>query len=93
MDEQCDGKDMALIDKFPQIKVPNKFFRNTGQLKFADEVSAISGNDIGTYSNGAVYMPTLITTAILMSLSTILRILYCYTKTSIAISTGTAFLN
>ncbi|HNP23609.1 MAG TPA: VCBS repeat-containing protein [Panacibacter sp.] len=47
-------KDMALIDKFPQIKVPNKFFRNTGQLKFADEVSAV-GNDIGTYSNGAVY--------------------------------------
>lgn len=47
-------KDMALIDKFPQIKVPNKFFKNLGQLKFTDKGSSI-GNNIGTYSNGAVY--------------------------------------
>ncbi len=24
-------KDMALIDKFPEIKIPNKFFKNDGR--------------------------------------------------------------
>lgn len=47
-------KDMALIDKFPQIKIPNKFFKNTGNLAFADLALQI-GNDQSTYSNGAVY--------------------------------------
>src|SRR5438477_11527254 len=27
-------KDMALISKFPEIKLPNKFFKNTGNLQF-----------------------------------------------------------
>ncbi|MEO5682950.1 MAG: VCBS repeat-containing protein [Chitinophagaceae bacterium] len=47
-------KDMALIDKFPQIKIPNRFFRNAGDLKFDDMASNIEG-DLPTYSNGAVY--------------------------------------
>ncbi len=47
-------KDMALIDKFPQIKIPNKFFRNAGSLKFDDMDTAVNANP-PTFSNGAVY--------------------------------------
>ncbi|MEP6725211.1 MAG: VCBS repeat-containing protein [Bacteroidota bacterium] len=47
-------KDMALIDKFPQIKIPNRFFHNTGNLKFDDMADRIEG-DLPSFSNGAVY--------------------------------------
>jgi len=51
--KNLDEKDMALIDKFPQIKIPNKFYRNNGELLFSDEENKI-GNEKSTYSNGAV---------------------------------------
>lgn len=47
-------KDYALINKFPQIKLPNKFYKNNGNLSFTDEENAIDGNP-QTFSNGAVY--------------------------------------
>lgn len=47
-------KDMMLIDKFPQIKLPNKFYKNNKELKF-DDVAANIKNDKSTFSNGAVY--------------------------------------
>ncbi|MFN2439802.1 MAG: VCBS repeat-containing protein, partial [Chitinophagaceae bacterium] len=47
-------KDMSLIDKFPEIKLPNNFFRNRGDLSFADEEINIENNQ-PTFSNGAVY--------------------------------------
>jgi hypothetical protein len=47
-------KDMSLIDKFPEIKLPNKFFRNQGNLSFTDEGNRVEGNQ-PTFSNGAVY--------------------------------------
>jgi hypothetical protein len=46
--------DMSLIDKFPQIKIPNKFYRNNGELVFKDLNEQIK-NDQPTYSNGAIY--------------------------------------
>ena len=46
--------DMALIDKFPQIKLPNRFFKNSGNMVFEDLESAVEGNQ-PTFSNGAVY--------------------------------------
>jgi ASPIC and UnbV./FG-GAP repeat. len=52
--DKINEKDMALTDKFPQIKIPNKFYRNTGNLAFADLEKQI-GDDRSTYSNGAVY--------------------------------------
>jgi len=52
--KNLDQKDMGLIDKFPQIKIPNKFFKNNGSLLFSDIESRI-GNNQATYSNGAVY--------------------------------------
>lgn len=47
-------RDMALINKFPEIKLPNRFFRNKGALAFEDEGKRVS-NDRSTFSNGAVY--------------------------------------
>ncbi len=51
---QIGDKDMALIDKFPQIKLPNRFFRNTGSAHFEDAAASIKDNP-NTFSNGAVY--------------------------------------
>ncbi|MEJ7675968.1 MAG: FG-GAP-like repeat-containing protein [Chitinophagaceae bacterium] len=47
-------KDMALIKKFPEIKLPNKFFKNLGNVQFKDLGNQING-DLPTFSNGAVY--------------------------------------
>ncbi len=47
-------KDMALINKFPEIKLPNKFFKNLGNVQFQDIGNEISG-DMPTFSNGAIY--------------------------------------
>jgi hypothetical protein len=47
-------KEMQIIEKFPQIKLKNKFFLNKGDLKF-DDVAAAIQNDKQTFSNGAAY--------------------------------------
>ena len=49
-----EDKDINLIDRFPQIKIPNRFFKNGPDLQFKDIGSEIS-NNLSTYSNGAVY--------------------------------------
>ncbi|WP_240348323.1 VCBS repeat-containing protein [Longitalea arenae] len=46
--------DMALLEKFPEIKIPNKFFVNTGQGQFKDDEKKIHNNE-STFSNGAIY--------------------------------------
>ncbi len=51
---KIDEKDKILIEKFPQIKIPNKFFKNTGDMEFADLETHIANNK-GSYSNGAAY--------------------------------------
>jgi hypothetical protein len=51
---KMDEKNMALVNKFPEIKIPNKFYRNKGNLQFDDMVGEIDNNE-PTYSNGAVY--------------------------------------
>ncbi|HSC36787.1 MAG TPA: CRTAC1 family protein, partial [Chitinophagaceae bacterium] len=53
-DNRMGETDMALIDKFPEIKIPNKFFSNRGDLLFSDTGTGIAG-DKPTFSNGAVY--------------------------------------
>ncbi len=47
-------KDLDLIDRSPQIKIPNRFFKNNGEMSFTDLGNRI-GNEKSTYSNGAVY--------------------------------------
>jgi hypothetical protein len=53
-ENKMDEKNMALVNKFPQIKIPNKFYKNDGELLFRDMSDSI-GNNKSTYSNGAVY--------------------------------------
>ena len=45
---------MALIDNFPEIKLPNAFYKNNRDASFIDVGSNVAGN-INTFSNGAVY--------------------------------------
>lgn len=52
-DNKLDEKDQTLIDKFPQIKIPNKFYKNSGDLKFTDLHDDVE--ETKTYSNGAAY--------------------------------------
>ena len=47
-------KDLALINKFPEIKIPNQFYRNKGDLSFDNLTDSIKDN-LPTFSNGAVY--------------------------------------
>jgi hypothetical protein len=49
-----DDKNMALISKFPEIKLPNKFFTNQGGLSFRDDENRVEDN-APSFSNGAVY--------------------------------------
>ena len=51
---RVDENDMALIEKFPQIKLANKFYLNKGEAKFVDAASMIRNNQ-KTYSNGSAY--------------------------------------
>lgn len=49
-----DEKDLGLINKFPEIKLPNRFFKNEGNAKF-DDVGKAIGGATPTFSNGAIY--------------------------------------
>ena len=51
---QMTEKEMKVIEQFPQLKLKNKFFRNTGDAKFED-IAGYIANDQPTFSNGAVY--------------------------------------
>jgi len=45
--------DLVVVEKMPRIKLLNKFFRNQGNLQFADQSDAVQGAQ-PTFSNGAV---------------------------------------
>jgi hypothetical protein len=49
-----DAEDLLLVEKMPRIKLPNKFFHNSGKLQFEEFQTQIHGN-LPSYSNGAVY--------------------------------------
>jgi len=51
---EIDDRNTALTKKLPEIKIPNKFFSNKGDLKFTD-IGAYIPDNRSTYSNGAVY--------------------------------------
>ncbi|MBX2872460.1 MAG: VCBS repeat-containing protein [Saprospiraceae bacterium] len=46
--------DLSYVEKMPQIKLPNRFYRNTGKLQF-DEAADHIQNNRPSYSNGAIY--------------------------------------
>lgn len=54
LNNSLDNKDLDLINKFPEIKLPSKFFKNEGQMVFTDLKDQIGGSK-AIYSNGAVY--------------------------------------
>ncbi|HZH35798.1 MAG TPA: VCBS repeat-containing protein, partial [Flavisolibacter sp.] len=51
---RVDTKELGMIEKFPQIKLPNYFFRNKGNASFED-ISEQVDQTIPTFSNGAAY--------------------------------------
>lgn len=52
-ENKMDENNMALVNKFPEIKIPNKFFKNNGNLQFLDMGDSI-GDNKPTFSNGAI---------------------------------------
>lgn len=52
--KKIDENDVSLSDLLPEIKLPNRFFTNSGDLKFNDSGSQIEGNE-NSFSNGAIY--------------------------------------
>ena len=53
-DGKMGEKDMLLVNKFPEIKIPNQFFLNKGNLSFLNATDSVVNNK-PTFSNGAVY--------------------------------------
>ncbi len=47
-------RELAMIEQFPEIKLPNHFFVNKGEASFEDLSNLVKGNK-PTYSNGSVY--------------------------------------
>jgi hypothetical protein len=50
-----DKEDLKIVEKMPEIKLPNRFFSNNADLTFDDISSSISNNQ-NSYSNGAIYV-------------------------------------
>ena len=51
---QMVDENLKVLDQMPRIKLPNKFFHNTGKLTFEDVGQQIKGS-LPTYSNGSIY--------------------------------------
>jgi hypothetical protein len=47
-------EELAIVERMPKVKLPNKFYRNTGRLTFDDLAAQVQG-DLPTFSNGAIY--------------------------------------
>ncbi|HEX5669123.1 MAG TPA: VCBS repeat-containing protein, partial [Chitinophagaceae bacterium] len=52
--DKMDKKDFDLLEKFPQIKLKNKFYSNGGDIRFHDAEDLVANNK-PTFSNGAAY--------------------------------------
>ena len=46
--------ELAIVDKMPKVKLPNRIFHNTGRLRFDDVSEQVAGS-VPTFSNGAIY--------------------------------------
>ncbi len=52
--DNLEETDLVVVEKMPQIKLPNKLFYNAGNLRFRDATDQVIENK-PSYSNGAVY--------------------------------------
>jgi hypothetical protein len=73
-----DEKDMNLIDRFPQIKIPNRFFKNGPELRFTDISLEIGNNRIPIQT--APFTQILITTGTWTCWLIILKTRPCFMK-------------
>lgn len=46
--------ELSAVDSMPKVRLPNKFYHNTGRLRFNDVSDRVS-NSLPTFSNGAIY--------------------------------------
>ncbi|MEZ5040270.1 MAG: VCBS repeat-containing protein [Saprospiraceae bacterium] len=46
--------DLSYVEKMPQVRIPNKFYHNPGNLNFEDVTGQVKHNK-PSYSNGAIY--------------------------------------
>lgn len=53
-EKRFDESNATLTDLLPEVKIPNRFFKNTPELIFEDQATWIDGN-VDSYSNGAIY--------------------------------------
>lgn len=53
-EQKINEKDLALTNKFPEIKIPNQFYLNQGGFRFRNMTDSIAANP-PTFSNGALY--------------------------------------
>lgn len=53
-EHSLESKDMALLNKFPEIKIPNQFFLNRGDVRFTNVTDSLSDNP-SSFSNGSIY--------------------------------------
>ena len=51
---KLEEKDLALVEKFPEIKLKNKFYLNNQQARFIDIAQQIKNDEL-TFSNAAAY--------------------------------------
>ncbi len=52
--DNLEEQDLIAIEQMPEIKLPNKFYRNEKNLRFKDIGELVDGS-LDTYSNGAAY--------------------------------------
>ena len=52
--DQLEEKDLAALDRIPEIKIPNKFFKGSNDLVFQDQKEDISNHAV-SYSNSAAF--------------------------------------
>ncbi|MEM8526483.1 MAG: VCBS repeat-containing protein [Bacteroidota bacterium] len=52
--DQLEDTDLTYIEKMPEIKLENKFFKNTQSIRFQDIKAQIDNNTV-TYSSSAIY--------------------------------------
>src|SRR5690606_31115301 len=52
---RMEPEDLEIVKMIPEIRLPNRFFLNSGDLRFKDVTSEIKNNP-RTFSNGAAYV-------------------------------------
>jgi hypothetical protein len=52
--KEFDESDESLVNLLPEIKIPNKFYRNNSDLTFTEWRDEVDGNP-DSFSNGAIY--------------------------------------